>query len=104
MQDIFVYITIFDYIAIIKDPISCNNFVYYKSLITKTVTADLVIDWLYMKIVTEINKKIAIEIKAKQVVLKIIIVDWLNGIDKIDGIDRIDKFDGVNKYKGIVLL
>lgn len=52
------------------------------------------VNWLCIKIAGEVNKKFTVKTKAKQVVLKVVV---------IDKVDKIDKSNGVNKYKRIVL-
>lgn len=54
--------------------------------------AHFIVDWLCIKIVDKTNKKFAIEAKAKQVVLEVVVVDSVDGVDEFD---RIDKHRGI---------
>ena len=59
------------------------------------VIAYLIVYWLYIKIMGEINKEFTIEAKAKLIILE---------IDIIDRINEINKSDKINKHKEIILL
>lgn len=61
IKDITVYTTISAYIAITKDLVDCNSFIYYKSLVIPIIATDLIINRLYIKIAAEINKKFVVK-------------------------------------------
>lgn len=46
------------------------------------VTADLMVNSFNMKIAARIDKKLAVKAKAKQVVLKIMVIDRIDGVNK----------------------
>lgn len=77
------------------------------------VVTYLVVDQLCIKIANKVDKKFAMETEAKQIVLKVVRIDEIDGVNEVDGVDRVDgidtvdrfdEFDGIEKYRKIVLL
>lgn len=54
------------------------------------------IDWFYIKIAGRVDKKFAMKSKVEQVILKIVINNRVDGVNKLDKVDQVDEFDRVD--------